>query len=247
MFAVPEHLLRGGTVHPGRSIPSNRKRSLLQMLGDGTAGAPTRLLVSLAAGALLAGGACILSYVVGYLYPRYGIPAGYGGGRTLAVAFVSDQAAAVSFLLAGLVYVATLHWIWSRHRHLRVIWVGASLTLGIVILAILACVVIDVWFAGDDEFLIAGVLLGAAGAAIALWTRLYHRHVGGRALYDENGTMALRCPACQYSMVGLKESRCPECGQEYTLDELLARQDFEVLRLRSAVMGPHPQATDAQK
>jgi hypothetical protein len=27
-------------------------------------------------------------------------------------------------------------------------------------------------------------------------------------------------------MVGLHESRCPECGTVYTLDELLSRQEF---------------------
>ena len=32
----------------------------------------------------------------------------------------------------------------------------------------------------------------------------------------------VRCPACDYRMVGLTESRCPECGAQYTLSELLA-------------------------
>jgi hypothetical protein len=27
-------------------------------------------------------------------------------------------------------------------------------------------------------------------------------------------------------MVGLRESRCPECGTSYTLDELIGRQPF---------------------
>jgi hypothetical protein len=74
---------------------------------------------------------------------------------------------------------------------------------------------------------------------LALLTK-YHRYVGGRALYDANGVLDLRCPACGYSMVGLKEARCPECGQEFTLNELMARQDFEVLRLRQALSGSAP-------
>ncbi|MCC7290726.1 MAG: hypothetical protein IT449_01540 [Phycisphaerales bacterium] len=28
------------------------------------------------------------------------------------------------------------------------------------------------------------------------------------------------CPACGYQMTGLKQCRCPECGRDYTLDEL---------------------------
>ena len=30
------------------------------------------------------------------------------------------------------------------------------------------------------------------------------------------------CPTCAYDMTGLKGTRCPECGSEFTLDELLA-------------------------
>jgi hypothetical protein len=32
------------------------------------------------------------------------------------------------------------------------------------------------------------------------------------------------CPTCGYNLTGLKESRCPECGTQFTLDELLAAQ-----------------------
>jgi uncharacterized paraquat-inducible protein A len=32
------------------------------------------------------------------------------------------------------------------------------------------------------------------------------------------------CPTCGYNLTGLKGSRCPECGVEFTLDQLLAGQ-----------------------
>ena len=38
------------------------------------------------------------------------------------------------------------------------------------------------------------------------------------------GKEALVCPACGYNLTGLKEARCPECGAQYTIDELVARQ-----------------------
>ena len=35
---------------------------------------------------------------------------------------------------------------------------------------------------------------------------------------------AIACPTCGYNLTGLSESRCPECGSKFTLDELLAAQ-----------------------
>jgi hypothetical protein len=32
------------------------------------------------------------------------------------------------------------------------------------------------------------------------------------------------CPACGYNLTGLRGTRCPECGNEFTLDQLLASQ-----------------------
>jgi ssDNA-binding Zn-finger/Zn-ribbon topoisomerase 1 len=30
------------------------------------------------------------------------------------------------------------------------------------------------------------------------------------------------CPNCRYNLKGLRQTKCPECGSDYTLDELLA-------------------------
>jgi hypothetical protein len=89
---------------------------------------------------------------------------------------------------------------------------------------------VDELFRGSSEFLIAGVLCLAGGVLVLMWLSLYRRYATGRSLVDEHGVIDLRCPECQYRMVGLKEARCPECGREYTLDELVGRQNFEVLR-----------------
>ena len=34
---------------------------------------------------------------------------------------------------------------------------------------------------------------------------------------------ALLCPACGYNLTGLHQARCPECGKQYTLDELFGQ------------------------
>ena len=39
-----------------------------------------------------------------------------------------------------------------------------------------------------------------------------------------SGRDSVVCPTCGYNLTGLKEPRCPECGSEFTLDQLLASQ-----------------------
>ena len=38
------------------------------------------------------------------------------------------------------------------------------------------------------------------------------------------------CPECGYSMNGLDNSACPECGRRYTLDELIGLQGYDGVR-----------------
>jgi hypothetical protein len=35
---------------------------------------------------------------------------------------------------------------------------------------------------------------------------------------------AVACPTCGYNLTGLREARCPECGSQFTVDQLLAAQ-----------------------
>ena len=41
---------------------------------------------------------------------------------------------------------------------------------------------------------------------------------------SKQGLAEIPCPTCAYNMSGLKGTRCPECGSEFTLDALLAAQ-----------------------
>lgn len=63
------------------------------------------------------------------------------------------------------------------------------------------------------------------GAAIVSWLVsaciLWRR--GGRPAQDIAGMNAAElviCPKCGYALNGLREARCPECGEAYTLDGL---------------------------
>lgn len=39
-----------------------------------------------------------------------------------------------------------------------------------------------------------------------------------------SGSSGIVCPTCGYNLTGLKGTRCPECGSEFALDQLLASQ-----------------------
>jgi hypothetical protein len=78
---------------------------------------------------------------------------------------------------------------------------------------------------GTREF---GYFIGSAAAPL-LWlvgTVFVWRETAGEraARVDRSGRDAIVCPTCGYNLTGLKESRCPECGTQFTLDQLLASQ-----------------------
>ena len=41
------------------------------------------------------------------------------------------------------------------------------------------------------------------------------------------GRVNVHCTRCGYSMVGLRETTCPECGRVYTVDELIREQGYD--------------------
>jgi len=96
----------------------------------------------------------------------------------------------------------------------------AGLCMGVPILVI-ACLPTTPWLPGTD-FLFVVPFVG--WGAWMVWT------VCGWpiALADGEETAPPRCPNCGYSLTGLRWTRCPECGDEPTLDELwraTARQE----------------------
>ena len=108
-------------------------------------------------------------------------------------------------------------------------------TLIAVAVALLAAVLLGgLAWSVSDQF---GALIGSVTAPLA-W--LAASIVAWRETDDERakrlGTIdadAVVCPTCGYSLTGLSESRCPECGTQYTLSELLAAQPGrEVNQLR---------------
>ena len=73
-----------------------------------------------------------------------------------------------------------------------------------------------------------GVFIGGI-LAIVLWliaTVFIWRETAGERTLRLTGSpgSAVACPTCGYNLTGLSESRCPECGSRFTLEELMAAQ-----------------------
>jgi DNA-directed RNA polymerase subunit RPC12/RpoP len=78
---------------------------------------------------------------------------------------------------------------------------------------------------GDTSF---GIFLGGV-IAMLLWlfatVFLWRETAAERAeQVKASSKSAITCPTCGYNLTGLTESRCPECGAKFTLDELMAMQ-----------------------
>lgn len=83
--------------------------------------------------------------------------------------------------------------------------------------------------AGGGDAVELGLVMGGL-VWIVLWlfgTAIAWRETAGerRQRLEAMGVSALPCPSCAYNLSGLRESRCPECGAAYTLDQLYAAVD----------------------
>ena len=78
---------------------------------------------------------------------------------------------------------------------------------------------------GEEEF---GFFIATAAAPL-LWqvgTIVVWRETDAERAtrLAKQGVGQLLCPTCGYNLTGLKGTRCPECGSEFTLDAILAGQ-----------------------
>ncbi len=72
-----------------------------------------------------------------------------------------------------------------------------------------------------------GTFVGTALAPL-LWlastTFIFRESTAERTERVAGAKNALVCPNCGYNLTGLTTPRCPECGKQFTLDELVASQ-----------------------
>ena len=127
--------------------------------------------------------------------------------------------------------LVVLWWImlWSRSVEWTAWMISATmLATGGSILAGIAAGILAGMAINEESF---GLFIGGGTSVVAwlvsaciLWRR--GGRIAGAAVGAAGGTgeAIVFCPKCGYALNGLREARCPECGEIYTLDALLRAQ-----------------------
>ncbi len=115
--------------------------------------------------------------------------------------------------------------IWTRRRSLRtVLALVASFALSGL------AVPVATWFnyAGRNRSGVSEVGIVVGGmlffllwlvSSILAWQETKEER---RCRLSASSRGDLPCPNCEYNLTGLREATCPECGTQYTIDELVA-------------------------
>lgn len=120
---------------------------------------------------------------------------------------------------AGLVL---LLWTGRRHSLATILTVGGLLTVWLVTIAL--CFFWSKVNVEGEALFITGTLLAGAGISIGIILLSARTRSGMMPDVQRSRAASVRCPSCSYSMNGLHECTCPECGARFTIDELLAAQ-----------------------
>jgi len=144
---------------------------------------------------------------------------------SIILGFNNEQFA---FVISGLTTWAfiAIYWIllWRRSVHWSKFRVVATILT--VPLAVLVAVLIGSPLRILDEGLatfvgsLTAIFLWVT-ATIFIWTETSRER---RERIGSNRPDVVSCPTCGYNLTGLRQLTCPECGDQFTLDELFAAQ-----------------------
>lgn len=184
--------------------------SVWQMLRSDEPHLLIRMGVSVAAAALFLG-VCMLGVAAVLLYYRQ-----YNG----------DCALALAVFLASVAWYVVLRRIWRGARANPTLLAPALCTLAMTGVLGAVCYVAANLVRYDEGYVVAALVLCGVGAVILAWLAPLARIMRGKALIGPDGQVAVHCPECGYSLVGLRDLRCPECGARFTIDQLIRTQGY---------------------
>jgi hypothetical protein len=136
----------------------------------------------------------------------------------------------LGLVVAGLVTSALAAWYWVAVWRKAVNWTparvastrtAAAVAVGIGVMAGMATGALEREF-GYFIGSITPALLWLV-ATVLVWRETDEERSARLRLQNRRGDQpAVPCPTCGYDMTGLRGTRCPECGCEFTVDEIVA-------------------------
>jgi DNA-directed RNA polymerase subunit RPC12/RpoP len=163
-----------------------------------------------------------LFYIFVMMIGEEGLRGPYSYGREIATFLVSG-------ILTWLV-IALYWWLlwkssiqWHSKRIANTLWAtGAAILMGVF--AGVICALIMSRSDGADFGTFMGGLITIVAwliMTVFIWRETAKERT---ERVKKSNKSAITCPTCGYNLTGLSESRCPECGSKFTLDELMASQ-----------------------
>ena len=86
----------------------------------------------------------------------------------------------------------------------------------------------------NDELVMSAVGLAGGGVALLIWLPAILRLLHGNPVIGADKQVVVHCPSCGYSLIGLNELRCPECGETFTIDELIRAQGYDGAKMKDS-------------
>ena len=149
--------------------------------------------------------------------------------HVLTKGYVRDMNVAIALAFAGVIWLLTIYVIWRPIRRGRLFILPITGTLAIALAVIGGGITItEVLRVRDEDLLIAAlVLLGLTGT-VFVWLPIVFHLQCRRRIFGPDNLVRVNCPTCGYSLIGLRDLRCPECGSEFTIDELIRAQNYAI-------------------
>ncbi len=146
-----------------------------------------------------------------------------------------DTEQVVASIIAATVFTTlAILWIWRPllARTTRLTLASTALHLLLSGAIIFGCVLITAfidrrsWLVRDEEFLVIAIWMIGVPLAITPWAALAVALTRGRTFDASARETTVVCPSCGYSLAGLRQASCPECGSDFTLEQLFESQGY---------------------
>jgi hypothetical protein len=177
-----------------------------------------------------------LSIVSALLLLAVAMFAAWAYARTTTRGYAREEHVAVAIIVAAVAWIGALFFLWAPVRRGRGFAMALFTTLAIAVATIGGMILVEETVRRDEEFLMTTVFLLGLALAILAWLPVFMRLSRGRPVVGPDDLVQVNCPGCDYSLIGLRDLRCPECGLEFTIDELIRAQNY--------AQPPEPPATD---